>query len=988
MIARHRPVPLLLGALILAACNDETPPPQPGSFDRPNRVAFACLDGERVVALGRCRGSEEDRDDGLSMHALVTQSTRGEIAAVDLEVDGILDAREDIPGFTFARVGELPVAAVVPPDHAHTTYVANFGSRDITLLDTARLLAGRGTDDATLATVPVEHMGARGAPVDMVMSPDQDALLVAVPELGQVLRFPIERCGDDGTCREGRIATADDGRPATTAVDLSESAAHLVTSMPDDGETPEPYALLCGFERPSPPRVEPPTVSNAQLMVQPQPRVLEIDDFCPSDGAEGCSPRLLVADEALPVIHAIDLDALAAGDDALLEPIAVGSPTLDVAVTPRVPASLDGDGETQFVYAIDARDGSVIVTENGRVLSVNTDPNFRPDRILLDSRASRGPTSAAALEILTPGFDVRGPAAQYARRTQSDGVPEGEDPELYCTDDDHDEQDPSRLRGVFLAVALTDGSVRVVDVHDNELQACRDCANRPHVTIESIDEDGVITIEPTATWQPMVGDVVRAGDQETVVELALSPISFRPAARIAADTGELEVEAPPALPVLIRHHARLRQSFIDDDPSVRATLNPAESMLEFVVDGLAFAVRNNGTAGSPDAPGLDCFTCDDDLVQVFPDPEDLLDLLDDEAEDDTDRDAGALPDGGTLPDGGVQSEAVCPTRDRTALLCASADPWTPVDDLWSFTYEGVLPGVRGGRGRFRDADDPASHTGMRVEFVSEGGFCAAGVLGDTDIGFETEDLDCLRDPEPRGDQLVINTLPPARDLLRATLEEKGVDFRDDDLEACDELREALLDQEEDHILAFPIEKAFDDFLALFDRGNMVEEVAGIRTWRDVERCLGGPGEPLEYVVRTRGSFSVQGNASGFVHRVVAHESGRCTVDREQDARLRGRAWLGCTFRNRTLQVRPWLAADPDDVTPVPRNVRLRTQVFTPATKVQLDGNLAGFTTTTTVPIQLFFNAVDERLYLMDIHRRGLVPISLDPFPEFAPGSFN
>jgi len=52
----------------------------------------------------------------------------------------VIDSRPDIPGPTFVPVGEVPVAVVVAPDYPHMTYVANAGSRDISVVHTASFL--------------------------------------------------------------------------------------------------------------------------------------------------------------------------------------------------------------------------------------------------------------------------------------------------------------------------------------------------------------------------------------------------------------------------------------------------------------------------------------------------------------------------------------------------------------------------------------------------------------------------------------------------------------------------------------------------------------------------------------------------------------------------------------------------------------------------------------------------------------------------------
>jgi hypothetical protein len=146
------------------------------------------------------------------------------------------------------------------------------------------------------------------------------------------------------------------------------------------------------------------------------------------------------------------------------------------------------------------------------------------------------------------------------------------------------------------------------------------------------------------------------------------------------------------------------------------------------------------------------------------------------------------------------------------------------------------------------------------------------------------------------------------------------------------------------------------------------------------------GGRLQYDIRSRGAFVVTSISSGFEHRVRANTAGRCVVDPEQDPRQIGRAWLGCTFRNEAIAFRPRLG--PETIEP-PAGVVLRVGAASPAGKVVLDLRRAGFGGgVTVVPVQLFYNAVDGRLYVVDIHRRGLIPISLDPFPASSSGSFN
>jgi len=153
--------------------------------------------------------------------------------------------------------------------------------------------------------------------------------------------------------------------------------------------------------------------------------------------------ELLVADESLPMIHRFAL----AEDGTLtaLEPIVTGVPVRDIVVTPEVPATPLGDGPLErFVYAIDANDGTVFAIDY-------TDPESESFGAVLPVHVGEGPSDripllsrALSLEVLTPGF-----------------------PGDLCTPDSVDgETGPRVLRGVFLAVGLSNGRVQIIDVHD------------------------------------------------------------------------------------------------------------------------------------------------------------------------------------------------------------------------------------------------------------------------------------------------------------------------------------------------------------------------------------------------------------------------------------------------------------------------------------------------------------------------------------------
>jgi hypothetical protein len=917
---------LLLLTLPFVACGDEENPPPLARFNQPNRVDFVCVAEDEPVRLDHCQNDVPS--DSVALHALVTQSARGEVAALNIDSQRVLDARRDIPGFTITPVGEMPVAVVVPPRHPERTYVADYGSRDVRVLATRGLVAALeinptlqvlrlSLDDSGALSVLAdgeEPTGTVIAPTDMALVPDESALVAAAPDVGLVIWLPIQRCrAGDADCRDGLI---DEAR--VMAVPLQGSIDLALSAVPEPAPENE-YELVCSFEPRQPPPIEPPTLSDeVAATTSPRPTALAIDSDCPDDGP--CTPRVLVADEALPLIHALDLDALAAGDDpetAVLPPLVTNAPTLAVVVTPWVPTVVAEDaGETQFVYAIDARDGSVMALENGRLLSVDADPSGRPDRIGYGTQAG-----ATALAVVTPDFDVREGAQQWLSASQCP-APEARDPAL--------------LHGVFLTSAHTDGTVRFVDVHDMELLRCPACPN---------------------------------------------------------------VDVP--LPVVIRHQPRIDRNFVTGEDAEMLEASPV-SEPQFIADGTAFSVRANGTTGNPDVPGLDCIACDQELVRAFP-PE--------QEQDDDGADVASDADAGTAEVAGA-----C-TTDAPALVCGDPDPFTGSGETWTAVYEGLIPGTIGGQGRFIPEGSPESTTGA-LELSAEIDFCAAGVLGEDDRAPWFEDLSCGPETDEffldacdcapasedastiaercalqfdrsatgdrgfgcvDGDQLVLTLRRLPQDVI-----DRLADEDEATAQRCRDLRDAL--QEDDAVpIGFEIRRAYRDRLVLRSRlTHPPLQVEGVSTFEDIEPCLASG--LLSFEVRTLNEFVVSSSQTGFRHRVRANSAGRCVVDEAQDPLLQGRAQFGCTYRGEGVEFRVHRPQG-GELTPNP-GTALRIGVGSPATKLRVNVASSGFGSVNVIATELRYNPVDGQLYLVDVHRRGLVPIQLDPVLDFVSASFN
>jgi hypothetical protein len=906
-------------SLSALSCNDEAPPPQPARFNRPNRVDFVCVNGTQVVAREQCVSG--NANGALSPHALVTQAGRGEIAVVNLATRQVIDSRRDIPGYTFIPVGETPTAIVVPPVHAQHTYVANYGSRDVRVLRTRALIATvTEQPDAQRVALTSEDGTALLAPSDMVLAPDESALFVAAPDAHTVLRLPIQRCTADSgpDCEDGLIDEAGIDR-----IQLPE----VPTLRAVEPMTPAVYEELCGFPRtplPAPVPIDPAKLDPALRDAPARPSALALDAFCLQ--GESCLQRLLVADTAQPVIHAIDIDAWARGEpgQGVLESIVTGVPTKDVVVTPRVPRAPDPASveETQYIYAIDAGDGSVLVIEDGQVLNVNGNPGQRGDRLLFDG----GSEGALALEVMTPGFALDQPANQYVE-SPIDPLPQPGNP-LACTDLEHEEQKPSRLRGVFLAAALTDGTIRVFDVHDMELrssngeEACRACA-------------------------------------QNAVDPKLAPESRK-------------------IPLLVRNQQRLAASFIPVEGEPLPTFVPAAAVT-FGVDGVTFGVRPDGTTASPRAPGLECIACAETLTRAYPVDEEVSAPTQPMAGDAGTTDAGATDaatDGATdagaidgaadagAPDSGLPVEpAEACSGAKSALLCVSNDPWSSGQDRWNAVFEGVLPTSVENRGHF--VPNGPETGGLELETDSDP--CRAGVLGSEDMQPDYPE-DCAARNDPTGDQVVLTSRPLDRDNLAL------IDRDDEDtLQLCAALESELRDNPRFRV-AFEIRRAYEDRLVV--REAMVRSIGDAKRFADIRPCY---PETISFAVHTRDAFTVWGAQSGFQHRVRANTAHRCVIDPDPALALRsGRARPGCEFRNSSLQFK--LAEPPGDAQLA--GVELITSFNSRAIKLVMRAYDLGFGSASVVTEQLRYSDVEGgALYMVDINDRGLLPIPLDPFPS-------
>ena len=396
----------------------------------------------------------------------------------------VFDTDVRIPGFTFAAVGDVPSAVVTPlGDPAHKTeplssftYVLNRGSSSLSVINTTKFRGPTGAD-ATLGG-GADYFPADSRPTAMELSPDQSELIITLPSLGEVWFAPIDGATVSPPVRVALTSDVPAAVDFTAGVDL-----------------PPPYEYVCDLDAAEVPRIPP--RDPVSLGSTPEPWGLAID-------AE--NGRVLVADRNLPIIHVIDL-----ATHAELDPINVQVPTRQLAISPNVPSgqpeTLSGNPprDSRFLYAIDETDQSVLAVDYaspgspsfGGVLPVT--PTGTVNRIQL-------PATARALEVVAPRY-----------LTASNDYTGTGDLSL-CNPSDLTTVSTGQLHGVFLAVATSDGQIRIVDILDLDASCrgsdstCRDGdanaqdvgaaigRNRPRIGSVINQPTTALQINPAPAW--------------------------------------------------------------------------------------------------------------------------------------------------------------------------------------------------------------------------------------------------------------------------------------------------------------------------------------------------------------------------------------------------------------------------------------------------------------------------------------------------------
>jgi hypothetical protein len=490
---------LALCAFVLASCSNNATNIVLSALNRSAKIQLLCADVElitgnlfdlRQVLPSELCSSETTFADEVEAQFLgaVTQTQTGEVAVVSFSRSLIFDTNRTVPGVTALRVGEQPTGIQISPFEPSYTYVSSFSPKSVQAIPTEAVITGESES-------PTQQVRFEAGPTDLALHElatvmakvDEDGkvtgatsdiafrfLYAAIPDLGQIFQIPvITTTGPDGE------STVHESLGTPLGIPLPTYDCSTVTLVSPPPSTESDYHRICPEDFEDRPgrfikTVETTTPCVDGAVPGPSPVALAIDY-----GMEGNSldDVLLVADANQPVIHRFQL--LPAGARAI-DPIVTGTPTTDIDVTPHVPASSEPDDQAatqRYLYAVSATDSSVIAvnyTEDpdgtapedktfGAVLPVVAGISIRANEENVESRNRVRSlfSNVRSIEVISPFYNLEPDPDTGGVR-----VPE----EDICTSTDDNAfalaQNASNMRGVFLAVSLSNGTMFFLDIYD------------------------------------------------------------------------------------------------------------------------------------------------------------------------------------------------------------------------------------------------------------------------------------------------------------------------------------------------------------------------------------------------------------------------------------------------------------------------------------------------------------------------------------------
>jgi hypothetical protein len=561
---------IVVGALLAQlGCQQSVTPPPFRSLSSSGRVSLLCR--EMTYGTGRdmraCPDSVDAISDTEDRHtiALVTQEQRGEVAAVDLHAQVVLDEDPSIPGTEFLPVGAMPTAIVSTPGGVATFVgVAAVGREGIFALPTTCITAPPGDDTDPKKSRATRELTLWAAcrlpsrPGEMAIVVDPTPSDTADGSGGEAIyrgTCPTSAATEDTSYWWNGRPRADNDCPANLEDEAQIAPAgrrKLLVTLPDEGRLAifDAQAILNqgpgSFGDCVPDRVVALATSlPTEPIIQPMPADLEFPD--PTSGLQkeaaplesykkvtssgvsrpagiGLSEgRVYVADLGVPLIHVVNLkDPCAAYEELPLRPLAYDDPTRtvltsEVAVSGRTRAGRDKN--QKFLYAVDDTDGTAMVFDLSDGASrapivrshVPELPFEPPDRIRFEAPIKK-------LQLVThdaPAVDPNTNTAEVG--VLCDPYPGAAAPgSLYRTATDYSTgAGPRKLRGMFGVIALGTSQIAVTDIEDWDAPCRRPVSNNPLATgvnwlgcahDETLGNSAWFAVDQQPTKSPTVDD--------------------------------------------------------------------------------------------------------------------------------------------------------------------------------------------------------------------------------------------------------------------------------------------------------------------------------------------------------------------------------------------------------------------------------------------------------------------------------------------------
>lgn len=573
---------------VLFACS-QTPTSVPiRTFERAQRVDVLCLKvfGDNAPAPRKQEECApvppEISGVGLENHlfALVTQTTRGEIAVVDLSAGSIVDQHHAIPGLNFLPVGANPTDIATTPDGRMAFVSAAEPNKFAIYGIPGRSILGvgdpRGEQQNTLASWPVCALPQRPGSLTVVPRRAGPGVVTdAGTGAGVVIDYELVAVLPGDRSHSTKVVTIDpkpflrenaaedfgqgdkldpgvmQACPITAAIELSGEDA-VPATFRSGGMWPDGVSWVDGgadltCERPSTfsscglrpckcaPLSVPPDggtdageVDAGETACEPdagQPdsaeRVLDLGPLDPPQAVAIArdDQTLYVADQGVPLIHVIDLSTPGAPREL---PPFVATSVLDPtrAVTIRdLAVSPPTHDFKRFLYAVDREEGSIVVFDVTDPVNAERTPMLRPhpelnpfqppDRIGFISPVVTVSFARHDVPVLRlNGNAVPNPPTGVLCNPNPNLDPLAMNGSQYRANSQgvNYALGSRRLRGVFAFATLSNGQIVAIDVDDwdapcrrpVDLSDSRDLPVARPVPLPSIPAPGVLALSQPA----------------------------------------------------------------------------------------------------------------------------------------------------------------------------------------------------------------------------------------------------------------------------------------------------------------------------------------------------------------------------------------------------------------------------------------------------------------------------------------------------------